>query len=94
MSPLRSLLFLLVIAAMPVSASLFLVWVHQDAVQMGYTLSEMQGDLRTHRESVRALEVEYAAERSPERLMQMARRLGMRAPEPTQIIGYSKEETR
>ena len=63
-----------------VGAGLFRVWVYQEAVQLGYRLSEREDELRRLRNDVRQLEVEAASERSPAHLAELARTLGL---EPT-----------
>lgn len=71
----------------PVSACLFRVWVHQESVRLGYQLSAEErraGDLS---QLERQLELELAAERSPARLVQLAKTLGLKPPAPTQVIG-------
>lgn len=87
----RALLVVLYAAAVvgPVAAGLFRVWVHQDAVQLGYRLSEQEGRRRELVELVKQLQVELAAERSPERLMRMAQSLGFKPPHPKQVVGKS-----
>lgn len=79
------------ILAAPLAAGLFRVWVHQDAVLLGYQLSTETKRRAALRESVRKLEVEWAAARSPERLMELARRHGLRLPEPSQrVVGSDR----
>lgn len=73
--------------AAPVAAALFRVWVNQDAVQMGYALGAEASKRRELTETIEKLEVELAAERSPERLMQLARKLGLSAAPPERIFG-------
>jgi cell division protein FtsL len=70
----------------PVVAGLFKVWVYQDAIQLGYRLSEREEERRRLRNDVRQLELELASERAPARLLQLATRLGLAAPTPAQIF--------
>ncbi len=61
----------------PVGAALFRVWVHSDVVQTGYRLSEAEKQRTDLRRVKRQLEVELAAEKSPERLTLLANKLGL-----------------
>lgn len=70
----------------PVAAALFKVWVYQDAVQLGYRLSEREEERKRLRNEVRQLEIELAAERSPPRLSALAKALGLVPPEARQIV--------
>lgn len=63
--------------ALLVGAALFRVWVYQDAVQLGYRLSEREDELRQLRNDARQLEIELAAERSPAHLSELARSLNL-----------------
>ena len=63
--------------ALLVGAALFRVWVYQDAVQLGYRLSEREDELRQLRNDTRQLEIELAAERSPAHLGELARALNL-----------------
>jgi hypothetical protein len=78
---------LVLLVAIPVAAGLFRVWVHNDAVQTGYQLSEAE----THRTELRRLkqqlEVELAAEKTPDRLTRLAAKLGMGPARPDQLLG-------
>jgi hypothetical protein len=85
----RQMVFFVWMAAMPVSAGLFRVWVHQDAVQMGYSLSSQEHRREGLRATERELEVELAAARSPVRLKQLAANLGLKAPAPGQLRGVT-----
>jgi cell division protein FtsL len=80
--------FLCVVAIVcPLMAGLFIVHVHQDGVQLGYKLMKEE---KRHRELVmtlKKLEVELAAECAPERLKELASRLGLNQPENSQIVG-------
>jgi len=87
-------LFLALSAAMPVGAALLRVWVNQDAVQSGYELSNEAKERRELRETARKLEVELAAERSPERLRRLAQQLGLTPPTPSQIVDVGGADER
>ncbi len=71
---------LAVTIAAPVSAALFRVWVHQDAVRLGYELSAKEDQRRKVRNELRQLEVELASEKTPSRLSDLARTLGLEPP--------------
>jgi cell division protein FtsL len=71
---------LAVTVAAPVSAALFRVWVHQDAVRLGYELSAKEEQRRKVRNELRQLEVELATEKTPSRLSDLARTLGLEPP--------------
>lgn len=86
----KQVFFFVWLAAMPVSAGLFRVWVHQDAVQMGYSLSAQEHRREALRASQRELEVELAAARSPARLARLATTLGLKAPRPAQLRGVTQ----
>lgn len=86
----QSVLFYVVVAWLPVSAGLFRIWVHQDAIQQGYALSAEETRRERLRETSRELEVEVAAARSPARLTHLAANLGLKAPIPGQLIGVTK----
>ena len=71
----------------PLAAGLFVVHVHQDGVQLGYKLMQQE---KRHRELVstlKQLEVELAAECAPERLKELANKLGLRQPDNSQVVG-------
>ncbi len=87
MSRLGVMLLVLFSVALAVSSALFRVWVHQDAVQLGYRLSEREQERRKLTNTLRQLEVELAAERAPENLLNAARRLKLQPPAPTQLLG-------
>lgn len=84
---LMTLLIFVTCVVAPVSACLFRVWVHHETVRLGYQLSAEERKGHELSETVKRLEVELAAERSPGRMMQMARDLGLHAPQPSQVIG-------
>ncbi len=79
-------LALCVATALPVAACLFKVWVHHDAVQVGYRLSEEEHHKKQLSNAVHQLEVELAAERTPARLLQLAKKLGLTPPAPGQLL--------
>jgi len=82
----------LVLAALPVSAGLFRVWVHQDLVRLGYQLSEQEAQSRKLRHRVQQLEVQLAAERSPARLLELASQHGFVPPRPDQFVGKARKD--
>jgi cell division protein FtsL len=86
MMRLRGLAWILVVAA-PVTAGLFKVWVHHDAVESGYHLSEEETRRQALQRTLQQLQVELAAERTPEQLERTARKLKMVPPAPEQIFG-------
>ena len=75
----RFLNILLIVVGLlaPGGAGLFRVWVNQDAVQIGYDLSEETRRARNLAEHVRQLEIEMAAGRAPQRLSILAMHLGL-----------------
>ena len=83
---LRAVLWYLLIASLPVSATLFRVWVHQDVVEHGYRISEEERRRQRTQEELRQLEVALAAERAPARLARLASELGLVSPRPEQLI--------
>ncbi len=86
----KGIVFYVGLAAMPVSSGLFRVWVHQDAVQSGYSLSAQEHRRELLRASARELEVELAAAHSPARLARLAASLGLKPPAPGQLHGITK----
>jgi len=72
--------------AMPVTAGIFRVWVRQDAVRLGYQLSVEERERGRLQDLVRQLEIERAAERSPEHLLQWAAKLGLQPSTSQQIL--------
>jgi cell division protein FtsL len=80
-------LFCVALVAAPVMAGLFRVWVHNDAVQVGYQLSEGEAQRKELRRAKQQLEVELAAEKSPDRLTKLAAKLGMAPVRPDQLLG-------
>ncbi|MEZ4272031.1 MAG: hypothetical protein R3C68_11575 [Myxococcota bacterium] len=92
MKNLRFLGVLLVTLAMasPLVAGMFRVWVNQDAVQIGYELSLLTRARRQSLEQIRQLEVELAAEHTPDKLLKLANRLSMVAPSQQQVFGSER----
>ena len=88
------LILMAVAIAAPGTAGLFRVWVNQQTVQIGYQLSQEVKRRSTLRDQTRKLELEYAAERSPERLLRLARSLDFEAPSPDRVIGGSSGASR
>jgi hypothetical protein len=82
----RWLMLCSLVLAMPTSAAVFRVWVHQDVVRMGYQLSAEEKERAHLQDLVRQLEIERAAERSPEHLLQWAAKLNLVPPTSRQII--------
>lgn len=80
---------LLIVAALPMASALFRVWVYQDTVRLGYALSAQQQNREVLLARLHELEVEYGAARSPARLVRMAQKLGLQAPQPGQLVGGS-----
>ena len=80
-------LALVVLVAVPVAAGLFRVWVHNDATQTGYQLSSAESHRTELRRLKQQLEVELAAEKSPDRLTKLAAKLGMSPAHPEQLLG-------
>lgn len=91
---LTKLVFIALVAGAPVAAGLFRVWVHHDAVQKGYDLSEEGGRRRELRREEQQLEVELAAERAPDRLVRLARQLGLGPPHPEQILASRDKDAK
>jgi cell division protein FtsL len=61
-------------------------WQHFKAVEYGYKISELQSQRDNLIEVNRALRLEEATLRSPERIDVLAKRMGMIAPEPGQVM--------
>ena len=71
----------------PLMAGLFVVHVHQDGVQLGYKLMKEEKRHRDLVSTLKKLEVELAAECAPERLKELANKLGLKQPDNSQIVG-------
>ena len=82
------LILIAAVVASPVGAALFRVWVQHDVVHMGYELSSEGRRRRDLRRVRQQLDVELAAERSPDQLARRARSLGLAPPTPGQILGH------
>lgn len=77
------------LAMLLVAVGLFRVWVHNDAVQTGYQLSEEMGR-RTELVRLRQqLEVELASEKSLDHLSRLAVKLGLVPPGAEQVLAAS-----
>jgi len=61
-------------------------WQHFRAIEYGYQIESAKRDLSGLTEMNRALRLEYASLRDPERIDVMARRMGLVPPEPGQVI--------
>ena len=76
----------LLVAAPVTAAALFYVWTHIHSMRLGYALSKTGETHRSLVEQNRALELDVAALRAPERLQRMAKKYGLEAPRPEQVI--------
>jgi cell division protein FtsL len=61
-------------------------WQHFKAIEYGYQIESAKQELSGLTEMNRALHLEYASLRDPERIDVMARRMGLVPPEPGQVI--------
>jgi hypothetical protein len=61
-------------------------WQHFKAIEYGYQIESAKRELSGLTEMNRALRLEYASLRDPERIDVMARRMGLVPPEPGQVI--------
>src|SRR6202167_1678076 len=61
-------------------------WQHFRAIEYGYQIESAKRELNNLTEMNRALRLEDASLRDPERIDVMARRLGLMPPEPGQVI--------
>jgi hypothetical protein len=61
-------------------------WQHFKAIEYGYQIESAKRELSSTTEMNRALHLEYASLRDPERIDVMARRMGLVPPEPGQVI--------
>ena len=82
----------LLFAAPVVAAALFYVWTHVHAVRLGYALSDAGERHQTLVEEQRALELDVAALKAPERLESVAKKYGLAPPKPEQVIRMPAEE--
>ena len=61
-------------------------WQHFKAVEYGYKISELQSQRDSLAEMNRALRLEEATLRSPDRIDVLAKRMGLNPPEPGQVV--------
>ena len=61
-------------------------WQHFKAIEYGYQIESSKRELSSLTEMNRALRLEDASLRDPERIDVMARRMGLVPPEPGQVI--------
>lgn len=61
-------------------------WQHFKAIEYGYQIESAKRELNGLTEMNRALRLEYASLRDPERIDVMARRMGLVPPQPGQVI--------
>jgi cell division protein FtsL len=61
-------------------------WQHFKAVEYGYKISELQSERDRLVEVNRALRLEEATLRSPDRIDVLAKRMGLNPPEPGQVV--------
>ncbi|HET9406529.1 MAG TPA: septum formation initiator family protein [Candidatus Sulfotelmatobacter sp.] len=61
-------------------------WQHFKAIEYGYQVESAKRELANLTEMNRALQLEYASLRDPERIDVMARRMGLVPPVPGQVI--------
>jgi cell division protein FtsL len=61
-------------------------WQHFRAIEYGYQIESAKRELSALTEMNRALQLEHASLRDPERIDVMARRMGLVPPEPGQVI--------
>jgi hypothetical protein len=61
-------------------------WQHFKAIEYGYQIESAKRELSGFTEMKRALHLEHASLRDPERIDVMARRMGLVPPEPGQVI--------
>lgn len=79
-------MFFVACLAAPVAAGLFRVWVHQDAVLMGYDLSEETRRKERLRDALEKHRVELAAQRDPAQLKRWAATLALHPATPAQYL--------
>lgn len=68
-----------------VAACLFRVWIHQSVIAAGYAISEARSEARELTKQRKALQVELAALRSPDRLESEATKQGLVPMAPAQL---------
>lgn len=81
----RSLAGALLVAALAVGGALGLVGLRVQEVHLAYRLDALRAERTRTDTLIRQLEIEVATLRSPVRLEQRARRLGMAPPTPEQV---------
>jgi hypothetical protein len=68
-------------------------WQHFRAIEYGYQIESSKRELNNLTEMNRALRLEDASLRDPERIDVMARRMGLVPPEPGQVIRMDSSST-
>jgi len=68
-------------------------WQHLRAIEYGYQIESAKRELSNLTETNRALRLEDASLRDPERIDVMARRMGLVPPEPGQVIRMDSAAT-
>ena len=66
-------------------------WQHFKAIEYGYGIESAKRELSGLTEMNRALRLEHASLRDPERIDVMARRMGLVPPEPGQVIRMERD---
>jgi len=61
-------------------------WQHFKAIEYGYQIESMKRELNSQTEINAALRLQQAKLRAPERIDQLARRMGLVPPQPGQVI--------
>lgn len=79
-------LFIALCVTAPATAGLFRVSVHQDAVIMGYRLSEESHRRDRLRDALAKHQVELAAQLAPSHLQRWAEEHHLLAPRPEQVL--------
>jgi cell division protein FtsL len=74
-----------------VAAGIFYVWSQVAAVRLGYEMSTASERHRALLEENRALRIEVASLRAPERLQQLAQQYRLAPPRSEQIVRLEKE---
>ena len=82
--------FFVLAAAIPSAAALSRVWVRQECLALGYTLSVQQQQRDSLRAQLRRAELVRASGRAPDALARMAERLHLAAPKPAQLLGAAR----
>ncbi|MCC7381849.1 MAG: hypothetical protein IT384_08475 [Deltaproteobacteria bacterium] len=84
------LMLALLLISPVVAAALFYVWAHVATVRLGFALSESGEVHRTLLEENRALRIEVATLKAPERLKQLGMEYRLAPPVSSQIIRVRK----